>query len=49
MAKHSTVELYTTDFALDAQGAVYKGLIVVNKVDALSTLERNVEIQIFAP
>merc|ERR1712029_186207 len=26
------VELYTTDFALDASGASYKGLIVVNKV-----------------
>merc|ERR1712218_417655 len=26
------VELYTTDFALDANGASYKGLIVVNKV-----------------
>merc|ERR1712038_171543 len=25
------IELYTTDFALDAQGAVYKGLIVLNK------------------
>ena len=26
------VELYTTDFALEAQGASYKGLIIVNKV-----------------
>ena len=26
------IELYTTDFALEAQGASYKGLIVVNKV-----------------
>jgi len=30
MAK--SVELYTTDFALEAQGASYKGLIIVNKV-----------------
>lgn len=30
MAKE--VELYTTDFALEAQGASYKGLIIVNKV-----------------
>ena len=30
MAK--SVELYTTDFALEAQGATYRGLIVVNKV-----------------
>ncbi len=32
MAKSGQVELYTTDFALDANGASYKGLIVVNKV-----------------
>ena len=32
MAKSGQVELYTTDFALDASGASYKGLIVVNKV-----------------
>ncbi len=29
----SKVEIYTTDFALDAQGAHYKGLIIVNKVN----------------
>ena len=33
MAKE--VELYTTDFALEAQGASYKGLIIVNKVSTL--------------
>ena len=32
MASGGKVELYTTDFALEAQGATYRGLIVVNKV-----------------
>merc|ERR1712165_363611 len=32
MAKSGQVEFYTTDFALEAQGASYKGLIIVNKV-----------------
>merc|ERR1711860_463223 len=32
MASGGKVELYTTDFALEAQGATYRGLILVNKV-----------------
>ena len=32
------VELYTTDFALEAQGASYKGLIIVNKVSTVEPL-----------
>ena len=32
MASGGKAELYTTDFALEAQGATYRGLIVVNKV-----------------
>jgi hypothetical protein len=32
MASSGQVELYSTDFALEASGASYKGLIIVNKV-----------------
>ena len=35
MASFKKVEFYTTDFALEAQGAIYKGLIIVNKVRSI--------------
>ena len=35
MASEAKIEIYTTDFALNAQGADYKGLILVNKVSFL--------------